>query len=348
MPDLRNPMTHFYSRLSEIGYPKKYVRDMILPSWWDDGAAESPAGFAEAALIVARRLGLDYASLRSGEGTVQSSPRPQVKFKTAARGTVADECSVAAAIAMQTARFAALGAPEPSLAPLKTAAEIREHIKSDRPCVDLEGLIDYCWSIGIVVLHVSQLPPGAKRLHGLAVNANGRHVAVVFDGRSAPAYSLFVLAHELGHINLGHVGEGGALVDNAINAVGLDDASDDKEELEANRFALELVTGRPDFRVRAADRWLKADALAAEAQRIGREKGIDPGHIVLNYAHTMGGSFFAVANAALKHLDPAPDAVGLVRRKLAERLDWSELPPDAAEFVARVTALAEPDAAESA
>lgn len=347
MPKPFNPMTHLYARLSEIGYPKKYVRDVVLPSWWDDRAAEAPAGFAEALLIIARRLGLDYASLRGGDGAVQSSARPLVKFKTAAESIAADECDVPAAIAMQAARFAALGAPEPTQEPLKTAAEIREFIKSDRPCVDLEGLLDYCWSIGVVVLHVSELPPRAKRLHGLAVNAGGRHVAVVFDGRTPHAYLLFVLAHELGHITLGHVGDGGALVDDAINAVGLDDASGDGEEIDANRFALELITGRPDYRVRATDRWLNAATLAAEAKRIGRERGIDPGHIVLNYAYTMGGNFFAVANAAVKHLDPAQNAPDLVRRKLADRLDWSELPPDAAEFVARVT-LAEPDAAESA
>ena len=191
------------------------------------------------------------------------------------------------------------------------------------------------------------MPPKAKRLHGLAVNVNGRHVAVVFDGRSAPAYLLFVLAHELGHLTLGHVGDGGALVDNTINATGLDDASGDKEEVEANHFALELIAGRPDFRVQAADRWPNATALAAEARRIGREKGIDPGHVVLNYAHTMGNSFFGVANAALKHLGSATGAATLIRRKLAERLDWSEIPPDASEFVGRVT-LADPDATESA
>lgn len=339
-------MTRLYARLSETGYPKKYVRELVLPSWWDDEAAEAPAGFAEALLIIARRLGLDYTSLRSGEGAVLRTARPSVKFKTAAQGIAADECDVAAAIAIQAARFAALGAPKPTLEPLKTAAEIREHIKSDRPCVDLEGLLDYCWSAGIAVLHVSGLPPKAKRLHGLAVNADGKHVAVVFDGRTPHAYLLFVLAHELGHITLGHVGDGGALVDDAINAVGLDDASGDREESEANRFALELITGRPDYRVRATDRWLKAATLATEAKRIGRERGIDPGHVVLNYAHTMGGSFFAVANAALKHLDPAQDAPSLVRRKLADLLDWSELPPDAAEFVARVT-LAEPDSVEA-
>ena len=118
MPELPNPMTHLYSRLTEAGYPKKYVREVVLPSWWDDRAAGSSAGFAEVLLIIARRLGLDYASLRSGEGKPKPTARPLVKFKTAARGTSADECEAGAAIALQAARFAALGAPKPSFAPL--------------------------------------------------------------------------------------------------------------------------------------------------------------------------------------------------------------------------------------
>jgi hypothetical protein len=53
---------------------------------------------------------------------------------------------------------------------------------------------------------------------------------------------------------------------------------------------------------------------------------IDPGHIVLNYAHTMGDTFWPVANAALKLLEPKRDALRIVRAKLAEHLDWSSLP----------------------
>ena len=65
---------------------------------------------------------------------------------------------------------------------------------------------------------------------------------------------------------------------------------------------------------------------------------IDPGHVVLNYAHSMGDGFFAVANAALTRLDPEANAIAFIRGVMADRLDWSNLPEDSSEFLMRVTA----------
>jgi hypothetical protein len=51
----------------------------------------------------------------------------------------------------------------------------------------------------------------------------------------------------------------------------------------------------------------------------------------------VGTGFWDVANAALKHLDPDTSAAGVVRKALAENLDWSALPKDSSEFLMRVT-----------
>jgi len=64
---------------------------------------------------------------------------------------------------------------------------------------------------------------------------------------------------------------------------------------------------------------------------------IDPGHIVLNYAHTMGNRFRPVANAALALIEPRRDALRILRKQMAEHLDWSSLPEDSSEFLMRVS-----------
>ena len=69
------------------------------------------------------------------------------------------------------------------------------------------------------------------------------------------------------------------------------------------------------------------------AKFIGKEMRIDPGHLVLNYAHAMGERFWPVAIAALKLLEPKRDALKIVRAKMAEHLDWSKLPEDSSEFL---------------
>jgi hypothetical protein len=161
---------------------------------------------------------------------------------------------------------------------------------------------------------------------------NGRPVVVICIRKKQPAWLLFILAHELGHIACGHLAEDGSLLDDWV-----DESSTDSEEQEANAFAAELLTGTPPQRFRAATRWPNAEELAANALRIGRQQMIDPGHVILNYAYSMGKDFYAVANAALARLDPHANAVDAIRSTMADRLDWSRLPDDSSEFLMRVT-----------
>lgn len=146
------------------------------------------------------------------------------------------------------------------------------------------------------------------------------------------AWLLFILAHELGHIVLGHIPDDGVLYDENIktNVV-------DVEEEAANNFAIELLTGDQDCRFFPSGRWPNAAQLAQMAMDLGRPRQIDPGHIALEYAYTMGSDFWPVANAALSILEPRRNALGIIRQKMAEHLDWSSLPEDSSEFLMRVS-----------
>jgi hypothetical protein len=57
----KNPMTQLYSRLGGVGFPRKYLRKIVLPSWWDDEIAHNPAGYTEGLMLLSRNLGLDLA-----------------------------------------------------------------------------------------------------------------------------------------------------------------------------------------------------------------------------------------------------------------------------------------------
>jgi hypothetical protein len=116
----------------------------------------------------------------------------------------------------------------------------------------------------------------------------------------------------------------------------VDRNSTDAEEKTANAFALELLTGNPESQVFAVGP-VRARALAKAAYQAGVHERIDPGHIVLNYAYQMGSDGFAVANAALKLLEPHADAVGLVRSRMLAHLDKTGLSEDTYEFILRAT-----------
>jgi hypothetical protein len=149
------------------------------------------------------------------------------------------------------------------------------------------------------------------------------------------------VAHELGHLALRHVTEGDALVDEALQepvAQAQLGPTEAPEERAANEFAVELLCGRPCVRYQATGRWPDARTLARDALRIGEREAIDPGHVVLNYARNMG-SFYPVANAALNELPSTPTAQEILRERLAKYLDWSALPRESAEYLARLSGL---------
>ena len=118
----------------------------------------------------------------------------------------------------------------------------------------------------------------------------------------------------------------------------IDRGSVDGDEVKANRFAVELLSGLPGTTTTATN-WPKAAALAEEAMLLAVERQTDPGFIILNYAYSMGPEFFAVGNAALGRLAGQPDGPNLLRRKMADALDWAKLPEDSNEFVSKMTAV---------
>lgn len=329
-PVAQNPMMALYGRLRILGLAQPYLQKNILPSWWDDEIAVTPAGRLEAVTMLARRAGIDLLSLRDSSAT----PRlldVACKFKAIGRADESELC-LARNLSVQVAKLAA-SAMTTELRRPESAAAIRQQLLSQgHQWINLEVLVDYCWSIGIPVLYVSEFPRGIPIMDGLAAIINDRPVIVISSRRKHSAWLLFDLAHELGHITLGHVAPNQILVDDD-----LEQRSDDSEEVEANEFALTMLSGSSAPRVRATDRWLNAAQLACFAQRMGIEHQIDPGHIVLVYAHCMGSRFWAVVNAALKLIEPHAKGNETLRQRMIDNLDWSELSNEDNEFIMNMT-----------
>jgi Zn-dependent peptidase ImmA (M78 family) len=304
--------------------------NVALPDWWDDSLAENPAGFAQCLLILSRFLGLDLKSLQDAKSPLRLRDFGICKYKKR-EGTSDDDLVLSRVIATRAAQLAG-AAMETSYKPIPSASEIRQAILEHSRWVGFKGLINYCWSRGIPVLHVNYFPTGAKRPDGFTLRLNGRPVIVLCRNEKQPSWLLFILAHELGHIGSGHIPENGALLDEQI-----ENNEPDQEEKEADQFALELLTGNPKTTISVDGRWPNAENLAEFAKVYGRRNHVDPGHVILNYAHSMGPSFFAVARGALKILHPDVDAMQIVRDKLAKNLDWELLPEDSSEFLMRIT-----------
>lgn len=328
-----NPMQGLYEKLRGVGLRTPYVKKYLLPEWWDDDAAASPAGFTEAVWTIARHLGVDAGQLRSQDEPVRLPANNRVHYKLSG-DTQHESVALARLLAEQVAKFVMLGAPARPGGAHPDAKTIRAAIlEKGAAWVGFGNLLDFTWSLGIPVLHVSELPAGTtKKMDGMAVPIGDRAAIVLTSRRRNPSWMLFLLAHELGHICSGHLDDGSTFVDADIDA-----ASTDPKEKEANDFALALITGNAGTRIVPKARWPKAADLARGALHLGQQIGVDPGHIVLNYAHSMPGNFWGVANAALKLIPSEGDPTAMIRERVSMNLDWSNLPSEAAQFVARMT-----------
>lgn len=322
------------SRLKDAGFSRVYVK-RALPEWWDNGLWETDSGFAQGAMILSRNLGVDIQSLYDSSGMVQFKAGTRAKFKYSS-STAKSDVVTAESVSLSAARIAAACMRVDCQSIPRSASEIRGNLLdfAGQQTVHLGNLLDYCWNSGIPVLHVSRFPAGHRKFDGMAATVDGRPVIVISKKMKFAAWQVFILAHELGHICLGHVPEGSALVDEQVEVKDKESGQTD-EEKDANRFAKELLLGDADLAYGSPHR-LKGAQLAEAARRTGLNSKSDPGVIALNYAHT--SNFIPVGMSALQRLEPSPDAVGMINQKMLANLDGNMIPKDSFAWLRYLTA----------
>ena len=317
-----NPqMKRLYSKLQTVGYNTKYINS-LLPDWWDDEIAETPAGLQQASLILGQTFGIRAETLWTENAEAALNLPQGIRFKHR-ENVVADDLSVACAVARSLARIVLKvfpAKPRPDFYP--DASELRKQLLVGKKWITFEDVLTHCLDMGIPVIHLHHLPTKAKKMEGLAFEQSGRPV-IVLTQNHPHGYALFDLAHELGHITLGHVTAERSIVEQKI-----DSEADDEDERAANRFALELLTGDPECKIVPTGRNLNGDELAAAAMLHGEKKQIDPLHIVLNYAYSK--NHWGVANAAIKKIakDAPTTDQDILRTALLQSLDLDELNED--------------------
>jgi Zn-dependent peptidase ImmA (M78 family) len=321
--------------LSELGFKRGYLNGTVLPSWWEPGVVRTRNGFLETAMLIHRRTGLPLAPLFAGRAEPASAPS-NVRFKKS-KGITEDAVRTAHLIARQVAETVAAHTRLPFKVKLPSAAELHSLLKDRgrQSWVALDDLLDYCREIGIPVVHTSEFPSGVRKPDGMAVcTQDGRPVIVLCKASQRPAWMVFILAHELGHIALGHVPEGGAVVDG-----NLESASGEEEERQANEFASVLLTGKPDLGL-SSHGPINASSLARSAQTFAHRYRISPGVAALNWGFNTGN--WPVANGAVKIIEGNLNALEMIQRSTASCLDWDSVSVDTAEWLESMAGIRQP------
>ncbi|MUV14575.1 ImmA/IrrE family metallo-endopeptidase [Noviluteimonas gilva] len=304
------------------------------PEWWSVEAEGSPSAAAELRFSIARKLGLDPRSLIS-----ENEPRfiwnDSARFKNLKEGAPGER-PIISSFGTALTRLLLQGVPGAPNTEAIHATDLRNAILATSQSVGLIELLSTCWGLGIPVIHLRVYPLSAKRMSAMSVRVGDRYAILLARDAQYPAPIAFYLAHEMGHILLGHLEDGCSIVDMEM----LEDlgTAEDSEEMQADAFALELLTGRaqPELVVQGEGRG--AQQLAREAARVGQIERIEPGTLALAFGYA--AKAWPTAIAALQHIYGRPlDVSGVVNTIASGQLAWRDFPDESESFVRAVMGL---------
>jgi hypothetical protein len=317
-------------RLRQLGLSTAAL-NAAWPRWWNDDADNSESARVDLRFSLARNLGLDPRSLFDDQGQPRFVWREQALFKHL---TASDTHELQAITSFGKALGALLvGAtrPFPGTTDASPAALRTSILGATRPYVGLADLLSLSWSVGIPVAHVRVFPADQKRMAAMTVRIRDRFAILLAKDADYPPQIAFYLGHELGHIFRSHLsGDDDVIVDfdESDPTVG----GEDEQEIEADRFALELLTGEPEPRVLGTTHNPSGRSLARAAVGAGPELGIEPGTLALCFGYGTGN--WPAAMRSLPYIyDGAKPVWNEVNRVARAELNPDELPRDGLDYL---------------
>lgn len=308
-------------RLRQVGLTDPAIR-AAWPTWWSDAAEASASAKTELRFSLARKLGVDPRSLLEDGEEPRFVWRDEARFKHLSGETVSEQSAITS-FAKALASLLIASTVTPTSEADWNPTSLRNAILQTQPYVRLLDLLVACWSLGIPTIHPQIFPCERKRMAAMAVRVGDRSTIMLGWNSMFPARIAFYLAHELGHVALGHLSQQPVLVD--LRDSDLPFAVGDPEEVDADRFALELLTGRPEPKVLPESAY-NAGELARVALAASRELRIEPGTLTLCFGFSTGD--WPTANAALKRIYTKRRPVWEVVNEIARHELVLDLIPD--------------------
>lgn len=324
-----------FGSLESAGYPRS-LQNMLLPDWVTPEVLSDSTTSTEIAAILAKRLGLRTSPLFSANPRVETLRRRDVKYRRSIPNkskNLTAATSIAISIA-ESISYACLVEFQPLTSdPYNLRREVLSH---SGYWIGLRNLLMTCWAHGIPVIYLSELGQGVAKMDGMVVNTESRPVIILSKVSPLWSWQLFILAHEVAHIVLGHVRKGEVLIDEELGEGSYFFQDKDAEELDSDRFALQLLNGRDDATYTLSDENANYQELANTAYQYGKANQIDPGHIALNFANNTGKWSIGIAAAqVLQGNNPSASAV--INQAMWGGIDTDSLPVDTVEFIAKLT-----------
>lgn len=334
-------MADIYRRLARAGFDRKFLLSAALPAAWADERANEAAGREDAEAHLAHALQIDAAALADPKGDLALS---DLQGLTALRPADTDWPAARAAVflARRLAQLAVRARKKDSQPWLREldAEQLREWVVQRHRVVQFSTLVQSCWSLGVPVLCMSGCPQGVARrgVDAMAISVGDVPVIVLAGRLPAPAWMLWPLAHQIGHIASGHLDYG-----DTVDA-DLWTWSRDPLDVEAQSYADALIGGGAEFVLKGHDR-VTGVKLARLARERGRELGLGVGALVTRFALDKafsGRDARGPAKRALRELGVEKGGRLIVKSEYERQLDLRKLDPVEQRFFSHLTGLDEP------
>lgn len=324
---LKESATRLKRRLRDVGLSDPAIK-AAWPVWWSDEADVSASAQSELRFSLARKLGLDPHSLLEDNEQPRFIWRDEARFKHIS-GEAQLELAAITSFGTALGRYLVAATSAPTAAIEWSPATLRSAILRKRPFVGLEDLLALCWAFAIPVVHLRVFPCERKRMSAMAVRVQDRSAIMLAKDSQYPPHIAFYLAHELGHIGLGHLTLQPIVVD--LGDADPPSPGGDPDEAAADEFALELLTGSPRPTVLPASGY-NSKELARVSVEVSSELAIEPGTLALCFGHSTRD--WATTNAALKRIYSVSQPVWVQINKLAlNQLALDQLPDDAGSYL---------------
>ena len=324
-----------FGSLESAGFPRS-IQNAMLPEWASPEVLSDKSTSLEIAAILAKRLGLRTSSLFEATPRVESLQRRDIKYKRSIPNS-SKNLTASTAIAISIAESIAAACEVEFIPFVGSANSLRQQLLTSFPgnWLGLRNLLLFCWSHGVPVIYLKEFN-GVAKMDGMVIHTDSRPVIILSKASPLWAWQLFILAHEVAHLVLGHVAPNEILIDEELNedSYALKDA--DLDERAADRFAIELLNGRANATYAPSDSRINFRELADSAYRFGKEHKIDPGHIVLNFANQSGKWDLGIAAAKVLQ-NSNPSASEIINEAMWSHINSKILPIETLEFLSRVT-----------
>lgn len=311
------PYKDVYKKIRNAGLSPSLIKRVILPSWWDDTDQDNEALCQSAYIEIAAKLGVAYRELINEKAPLDLfASLSRVSFKTGSKNKDESSLTASAHIGIRLAEIIA-SAYSQSDCFIKfkqsTVEECRQSILTGASWVSFKPLLDFCWRSGIPVVYWKG--EAGQSFDGISTSINGIPVIILGSGKNT-AWSTFHLAHELGHVMLGHTNGDCLNLDSQIQN---SPSTSNKKEVAASNFGKLLLHGEKDIPT------VEMDISSLELQKYAVTYRVSPSTLLLSSCWLKKGSrardnAFKMLTARLSRMKSIGDTKTVVNELLQSKI----------------------------